>query len=397
MAREPRSIKSAAEPSPESLPECRPAEPGPYSSEVTPWDEEAFNRIISIELSPVQVERVVTPARVFPRQEAVLAVHWHPEFIPLPLIERRINAMFPGREEELIIPTQHNEILSFHGYAGVEIDCYSRGFARKVQLLLHLTKEKAAEAGVLKGMCEHTFQYRSGQLYEYLDSLVDPRWDERMQEGAAETGANEDLVNFTRAHAARLAALLRRHESRVPRLMIKNKLLREYFDQLRGLYPDRMINRAQLLLKAVKATVKRNFSLTYFYRTHEVIEEARAAGAGIVIPHPEQFWPILLAGYDVDGYEVWNPQSREYTEFLINVLDRHNKSLNGRERPILVFMGDDTHLGEKVKDPALADREKVAREVGWQPAWDELAIAKTLILSGVDRRSIIQEYKERLA
>ncbi len=45
----------------------------------------------------------------------------------------------------------------------------------------------------------------------------------------------------------------------------------------------------------------------------------------MVIPHPEQFWPILLADYDVDGYEVWNPQSREYTDFLIRALDNQNK------------------------------------------------------------------------
>jgi hypothetical protein len=81
----------------------------------------------------------------------------------------------------------------------------------------------------------------------------------------------------------------------------------------------------------VKALVKVEFSLKYFYRTSEVIEEARALGAGIVIPHPEQFWPILLKEYDVDGIEVWNPQSRRYTEFLISVLNRRNQKRGSRQ------------------------------------------------------------------
>ena len=148
-------------------------------------------------------------------------------------------------------------------------------------------------------------------------------------------------------------------------------------------------------MRAVKYKVKEGFPLTYFYRTSEVIEEARSLGAGIVIPHPEQFWPILLADYDVDGYEVWNPQSQEYTEFLITVLNRRNKQVNN-SRPLLVFMGDDTHLSEKVKEPAIRDREKACREIGLQPAWEDMQIRKQLLKAGMDRPRIIQEYTARL-
>lgn len=88
-----------------------------------------------------------------------------------------------------------------------------------------------------------------------------------------------------------------------------------------------------------------------------------------MIPHPEQFWPILLAEYDVDGIEAWNPQSQEYTEFLINVVNLKNKTQLSGQRPILIFMGDDCHLSEKIKEPQNQNKEKVKREVGFQPAW----------------------------
>jgi hypothetical protein len=360
-------------------------------------DQQAYEGLISIELSPEQEERIRTPPQVYPKQEALLAVHWHPEFIPLELIRERIEAMYPGKEEELIIPTQHNVLVAWDGYTGVEVDCYSSGFKRKVQLLMHFRSDRLEHAEVLKSMLRHTFKYRSGQLFDFIDSVVNPDHEDRLQQAAAETGATEELIQFTRLYTARLKKLFEINEAITPTMAIKNKLLTEYFDTLRGEYPDRLVNRAQLLLKAVKQIVKANFSLQYFYRASEVIEEARSVGGCVVIPHPEQFWPILLADYDVDGYEVWNPQSREYTEFLINVVNRHNRSLAHSDRRILIFMGDDTHLGEKAKPPHLQKKEKAAREVGLQPAWDDLDIKKSLIVANVDRSKVIQEYKARLA
>jgi hypothetical protein len=119
-------------------------------------------------------------------------------------------------------------------------------------------------------------------------------------------------------------------------------------------------------------------------------------GAGIVIPHPENFWPILLADLDVDGIEVWNPQSFEYTEFLVHVVNRENKTLLRGRRPLLVTMGDDCHLGEKLKDPAHQDEEKASREIGYQPPWDDLTIRKALIVANANRMNVIREYKSRL-
>ncbi len=152
-----------------------------------------------------------------------------------------------------------------------------------------------------------------------------------------------------------------------------------------------------MFLKAVKKIVKRQFSPSHFYDTQEIIEEVRGLGGGLVVPHPEQFWPILLADYDVDGYETWNPQSRQFTDFLITVIRRQNERRAHHGRSLLVFMGDDCHMGAKLRTPVGLNEEKVMREIGYQPAWDEPAIRKTLILSGINRRTVIEEYKARLS
>ena len=367
-----------------------------WSEEISALDQENFLSIISTGLSGEQKERIATPPKIYPRQKAVLAIHWHPEFIPLELIMARLRRMFPAREEELIIPTQHNVMLALGDYAGVEVDCYSSGFNRKVQLLLHFKQEKGLKADKLNAMLRHTFKYRSGQLFEYMDSIVDPRWEERLQEAAADTGASQELVRFTRLQVGKLRRLLEQNLSATPPSMIKNKLVAEFLDSLRDRHPAMLINRAQLLVKAVKTIVKRNFPLQYFFRASEVIEEVRSVGGGVVIPHPEQFWPILLADYDVDGYEVWNPQSREYTDFLIEVVHRQNRHINGHERPLLIFMGDDTHLGEKARPLELQNRDKAAREVGLQQGWEDPAIRKKLIMADLDAAKVIQEYRARL-
>jgi hypothetical protein len=374
--------------------------PEEVSPEISEQDQEIFFRVIAEDLTPEQVERVVNPPRSYPREHSVLATHWHPEFVPLELIARRIEAAFPQREEELIIPTQHNVLLHWGPYAGVEVDCYSRGFNQKVQLLLHFheSRLRGENAGVLRSMLAHTFQYRSSQLFDFLATLTRPH-AERLDEAARETGADAALVEFVRAYALKIEKLLEQHHDRIPPDAIKNKLVRNFFDTLRPRYGDGIINKAQAFLKAVKQLVKEGFSLGYFYRTTEIIEETRALGGCVVVPHPEQFWPILLADYDVDGFEVWNPQSQRYTEFLIGVVNRKNaaqSALRPSARRFLVFMGDDTHMGEKVKEPEYQDGLKAEREVGLQPAWDDLSIGKQLILAGMDKAGIIREYKNRL-
>jgi len=375
--------------------ECISLVPKKVSEEITESDNEIFFKVVSTDLDAGQKSQIITPPRIFPKQEAVIAVHWHPEFVPMNLISQRINTMFPNKINELIIPTQHNQLVSYKGYTGVEVDCYSEEFNQKVQLLLHFEDSKVENAVVLKEMLEHTFKYRSSQLLDFIHTITGPAED-RLEAAAKETGANDSLIHFVQVYVKKVERLLDKYASVIPEQSIKNKLLRNFFDSLRPEYGNALIDRSQIFLNAVKLIVKADFPLNYFYRTSEVTEEARSLGAGIVIPHPEQFWPVLLAEYDVDGYEVWNPQSRRYTEFLISVLNKKNSRTGLSRRKLLVFMGDDTHLGEKTRDPEVQDQEKGSREIGLQPAWDDLNIQKTLIMGNFDRKKVIEEYKNRL-
>jgi len=362
--------------------------------EPTEDDERAFAAITCTVLTPAEQALVLAPAEVLPRQERVLAVHWHPEFVPMDLIRQRIEATFPACGQSLIIPTQHNEITTYGEYSGVEVDCYSSGFNQKVQLLVHFRADRVEKAGVLKSMLAHTARYRSSQLFEFLHVLAG-RDEARLNAVAADTGAAEETLRFARIHALKLLALLERGQAEVPLETLKNKLVRGFLDAQRPRYGDRMVTRVQSFAQSVKMRVKAQFPMQYFYRATEVIEEARGFGAGIVIPHPEQFWPILLADYDVDGYEVWNPQSQRYTEFLIDTLARKNRK-GWNDRRQLVFMGDDTHMSEKLRNPDPAS-DKVQREIGVQPAWDDIGIRKRLLASGMDRACVINEYTARLS
>jgi hypothetical protein len=370
--------------------------PDDLSEDVTEEDRKRFFEIVSTDLNRDQVERIVTPPASYPKEKSVLAVHWHPEFVSLDLISRRIDALFPNRDDELIIPTQHNVLMSFRGYTGVEVDCYSWGFNQKVQLLVHFEDSRVEDAPVFRSILAHTFKYRSSQLFDFIRTITAPRED-WIKLAARETGADGAVVRFVQVNVRKIEKLLEEHGEDIPVVSIKNKLLRNFFDTLRETYGDGLIDRVQTYLRAVKMIVKAHFPLKYFYRTSDVIAEARSIGGGIVIPHPEQFWPILLADYDVDGYEIWNPESRRYTEFLITVLHEKNKQ-RPRHRPeLLLFMGDDTHMGEKVKDPAHQDLAKASREIGLQTAWSDLMIKKKLIVANMDKNRVIREYKSRLA
>jgi len=370
--------------------------PDDISEEITETDERIFFKITSQELTSDQIDRIITPTEIYSREKFLLAVHWHPEFIPMDLATRRIAAMYPNAEDSLIIPTQHNQLMTYGDFTGVEVDCYSRGCNQKVQLLLHFNNERVETADVLKSMLTHTFKYRSSQLFDYIHTIIKPV-EERINQAADETGSDESLIQFVTVYVRKIHDLLDRHMDSLPETAVKNKIIRDFFNELRPLYSDHLINRVQTFITAVKKTVKANFSTRYSYRTSEVIEEARALNGGIVIPHPEQFWPVLLAEYDVDGYEVWNPQSQRYTEFLISVLTEKNKTRNHGRRELLLFMGDDTHLGEKVKDPSMQSPKKALREIGLQPAWKDLTIRKQLIFANTDKQKVISEYRNRLS
>jgi hypothetical protein len=373
------------------------SDPVKITPEITGYDIRVFKEITNLEINDRQAEMVVRPNQVFSGQKSVMAVHWHPEFIPMDLIRQRIENTFPDKVDELIIPTQHNQIMSYDGeYSGVEVDCYSRGFERKVQLLLHFKSKKLEKAHVLESMLEHTFKYRSSQLFALMDTLIKPKWDDYLQLAAEGTGVGENVIRFARVQTGKLRRLLEEHDSKVNEEIIKNRLVKDFIEAQRVIYPEDFINKVQVFAKSVKKIVKSNFSLSYFYRTSEIIEEVRGIGGGIIVPHPEQFWPILLCDYDVDGYEVWNPQSQEYTEFLVNVINRQNKSRDIDKRKFLLFMGDDTHMSEKIKDLTKIEAAKYYRDIGVQPAWDDLSIRKSLIVGNFSREKMMEEYRARL-
>ncbi|MDY6906568.1 MAG: hypothetical protein SWH61_18010 [Thermodesulfobacteriota bacterium] len=372
--------------------------PDDIPHEITAEDEQRFAEVVSTRLDADQIARVVHPEDVYLKERSVLAVHWHPEFVPMDLIMQRVDAMFPGRTSDLIIPTQHNDIMGCDNsdYKGVEVDCYARAFNQKVQLLIHGRNEVMDRADVLRSMIAYTFKYRASQLFDFIHTITGPDED-RLEQASRATGADRKLIDFVQAYVKKIRYILERDLDDLPPDVVKNKLLRNFFDSLRPVYGHGLINRAQAFLTAVKQIVKQHFPAQYFYRTSEIIEEARAIGACIVIPHPEQFWPVLLADYDIDGIEVWNPQSQQYTEFLIEVIDKMNNRIGMSQRPILVFMGDDTHMGEKVKDPAVQDSKKAGREIGLQPAWTDYRINKKLIITKMHKDGVIAEYKARLA
>jgi hypothetical protein len=307
-----------------------------------------------------------------------------------------MSAMFPAAEEELCIPTQHNELLALNGFSGVEVDCFSFDFNQKIQLLAHFQTNRVSQAAAFRAMLDHTRNYRRAQLYALLDALEAKQDEGLAQRAAGVSGADGRVVAFAAAAACKLRSLIERHTGKVARDSLKNKLVRNFLNRKRGVYGGTFISRVQAYLNEVKAAVKTGFSPGHYYGVREIIEEIRGLGGCIVIPHPEQFWPVLLAGYDVDGYEVWNPQSRRYTEFLISVLAEHNRNRPKHRRELLVFMGDDCHLSEKILTPAEQDPLKADREVGLQPAWDDPNIRGKLLADQTCRKHVIQQYRERL-
>jgi hypothetical protein len=368
----------------------------PDANEITDWDQQVYSQLVSVDLTPQQIEHLRNPKLIYDREDSVLAIHWHPEMVPVPLVKERMDKMFPNAAEKLFIPTQHNMLMACDGLAGVEVDCQAKDFNRKIQLLFHFLEDRLEEAPILKSMLAHTYQYRQSQFYDYLETIINPRCEDRLQEAVRVTGMEEDIVRLTKAYAKKMKDLLAANFSRTPDISIKNKLLTNYFSRLKEFYDSRIIDKAIILLLEVKRIVKRHFPPDYFYDVREVIEEARAYGAGIVVPHPEQFWPVLLADYDIDGIEVWNPQSREFTEFLIQVVIRKNRERRHAERPLLVMMGDDCHLSAKFFDPNAETQDSAGREVGYQPAWHEITIRKSLKMGDYDRTRIIKEYRSRL-
>jgi hypothetical protein len=363
------------------------------------WTEEAardldeaswrlFDRLTSVELSAEEKLRAARPDRTAPEAESFLAVHWHPERAPLELVRQRLDSAFPRARDFLIVPTPHNQVAVFGPYAGVEADAYDRGYGLKIHLLVHFPAHRLPGAGAFLKMMDRTYRYRARQLLEILDLLAGPALFDIPKLPSGKAG--KEALGLARFCAVRLRELVDQSGLiGTPRdETLKNRLLSDFMTALAG--PDPRLPLALEAARAAKRKVKAGFRPANFYSPREIIEEARALGAGVVIPHPPFFWPVLLDDLDVDGWEVWNPSSPNHAEFLTRALARANEARRGRR--LLAFMGDDTHLSAKYRP----DGERDGREIGFQDPWFDPDLARLLAETGHSLAGTLADYRARL-
>lgn len=360
-------------------------------------DWRRFDHLTSVELNDEEKELAARPGLTAPEAGEFLAVHWHPEWTPLDLIRRRLELAFPRADNFLAIPTQHNKVLSFGSWAGVEADVYDRRYGLKVQLLIHLPAERLAGASTFQAMMDHTYNYRAHQLLGILSRLAEPDEAALKVQASLKSTIAESAMEMARFYAVRLRAMIEssgilggsRDE------MLKNRLLPDFMALSVPPAQQNLLGQALMFVKAFKKTVKGELRPEKFYSPQEVIEEARSLGAGIVIPHPPIFWPILLSGLDVDGWEVWNPSTPHHTLFLLETMHRINESRR-RGRRLLAFMGDDTHMSAKIRLERDNEKDADGREIGFQPPWTDPEVDATLKRTSQSLTNTLNEYRFRL-
>lgn len=357
-----------------------------------------FNHLTSVELNRQERELAARPDRLAPEVKEYLAVHWHPEWAPLECIRRRLDLAFPQAENSLAIPTQHNKVLSFGPWAGVEVDAFDRKYGLKVHLLVHFAAERLPRASAFLSMMDHTYNYRAHQLLDILNRLAEPDVPaDKIKLGLKGSISREGIL-MARFYAIRLKALI--EESGIiggsRDEMLKNRLLTDFI--MARTAPEHQIfaEQAFIYINAIKKMVKKNLKPAEFYSPEEVIEEARSLKAGVVIPHPPQFWPILLDDLDVDGWEVWNPSTPDHTMFLLEVMNQANACRRAGRRRLLAFMGDDTHMSAKFRRNLCAEKDSANREIGFQPPWNDPAVKDLLNRTGQSLTQTINEYRSRL-
>ena len=350
-----------------------------------------FDGLTSVDLSAEERQRVARPDRTAPEAERFLAVHWHPERAPLELVRQRLETAFPKARDSLIVPTPHNQVAVFGPYAGVEADAYDHSYGLKIHLLFHFSADRLPRAGAFLDMLDRTYRYRARQLLEILDLLSGPALFDVPGLPAGELGL--EARNLARFCALRLRELVDRSGLiGTPRdELLKNRLLPDFMAALAGRNP--CLPPALGVVKAAKKKVKAAFLPANFYAPRELIEEARALGAGVVIPHPPFFWPVLLDDLDVDGWEIWNSSSPRHAEFLALALARANETRGGRRR-LLAFMGDDTHLSSKYRPAHGGGRDE--REIGFQDPWFDPPLARLMAETGQSLAGTLAEYRARL-
>jgi hypothetical protein len=372
----------------DKAPEAR-AFPGDDQPEAADWA--VFDGLTGVGLSDQEARLATSPTMVDESEREVFAIHFHPEWVPMRLLEERIRRAFPNARGRLAIPTQHNILQGLDGFAGVEVDCFAREYGVKVQLLVHLRADRLLKGGAFAAMVERTFRYRALQLLDILEQLVDP--DRAMGRAVEALGPDPATSGLARSFALRLRRMIEDSEVLgTPRAeMLKNRLLPDYIKRRWAGGPEGL-ERLLAFIERVKALVKARVVPGRLHTPRELIEEARALGAGVVIPHPPRFWPALLDDLDVDGWEVWNSSTPDHAPFLIDCLARKA----GARRPLLAFMGDDTHMSSKIRPEAPAKKGSDKTEIGFQP-WDDPLLREAMRAKGQSRERTYSEYLSRIS
>jgi hypothetical protein len=356
-------------------------------------DFRIFNALTEIELTPEEEEAAISPTEINPDERKVLALHFHPEWVPMGLIQKRLRRAFPAADHFFAIPTQHNAILPLGPFSGVEADVFSRSFGLKIHILIHLKTEKLEKAHVFTSMVKKTFEYRGLQLLDILSQIADP--DEATLKEIKKMGFHEESVSLAQFYASKISAMVEESGiTKTPKAeMLKNRLLTDYIERKATNLDPARLDRLLSLVNHIKKLVKARLNPDMFHTPEEIIEEARSLGAGIVIPHPPQFWPALLDTLDVDGWEVWNPSTPNHIHFLIDCLKRRGKI----KRPLLAFMGDDTHMSSKIRPEVVSDKGGSGREIGFQPPWAFPDVQAALKEAGQSRERTMEEYLSRIS
>jgi hypothetical protein len=241
-------------------------------------------------------------------------------------------------------------------------------------------------------MIERTFRYRELQLLDILSLASSP--DTAAASELCRAGFEPAEREAAALYAARLKAMIDASgiASGPGAVMLKNRLLTDYMERRARAGDPTGLDRLIALTNMLKARVKGAVDPTRFHEARDLIEEARGLGAGVVIPHPPRFWPALLAELDTDGWEVWNPSTPSHTVFLTECLARKGAV----KRPLLAFMGDDTHMSSKIRLHMVSDKGGGDREIGFQPPWKDPEAQAALKAAGQSRRRTMEEYMARI-
>jgi hypothetical protein len=346
------------------------------------------------------------PEQTYPGQDGIMALHWHPESVPLEQITRRFRCLFPDAREWLLVPTEHNRLVSIDGYCGVEVDCRHRG--AKLQLLLHFHGDHPSGDPAFLTDLDHTRAYRARQLDRLLTALTQAEGRPGREQAALEAttvlpgpsdgqpAARMGILAWMERESGQLLSLLDGDECPRDASHRKNKLVRDWLLTRLGGASHPAAPFVLEVLRTIKEQVKADFDPEWFLTAEHWIGRTRALGGTVTLPHPELFPAMLDGGLELDGVEVWNPQScRRSVELLEDLVSGRIPGRAGL--PVLPTFGDDCHLGEKRKPESLRDAEKASREIGVQPAWDWPAVERILDHAGWRRVPLVREWKKRLA